>query len=423
MGPFDYSLNVATPFASALRGYQAGSAIRQDQFNQQAQEAELQQQQAKLQAQQQRQALLAGLASNPNATADDYTRVMTQMPDLAENLSKVWSLKNDAQQQSHSANLLQIGAALKSGSVDVAEKLLLDRAAAVEASGDKREADALRANAGVVRQNPALALGMIQAQLAASPRGKDAAEALAKFGAEQRAAELHPAAVVEGQAKAQSAVVGAKFAESKAVLDLKMGEEQIKKWAADTEIARRNSQIAAQHAAIAREGNALKRQEMQINLQEKIDKRDTALREKVGAAQSGAASIDNMLNTIQRVQQNQSLDRVIGVVDGRMPGVTSEQADAIALIETLGSQAFMAQIPNLKGMGALSNAEGEKLQASLQNLTRVQSPAQFRASLNEATRIMTKARENLARTTGVDLGKPDTPAAPGARPPLSSFQR
>lgn len=204
-GPFDYSLQVANPFASALKGYKAGSAIRQDQFNQQAQQVELQQQQAKLQAQQQRQALLSSLASNPNATADDYTRVMTQMPDLAENLSKVWSLKNDAQQQSHSSNLLQIGAALKSGTVDVAEKLLLDRATVVEASGDKREADALRANAGVVKQNPALALGMIQAQLAASPRGKDAAEALAKFGSEERAAELQPLEVRQKTAQASGA--------------------------------------------------------------------------------------------------------------------------------------------------------------------------------------------------------------------------
>ena len=283
---------------------------------------------------------------------------------------------------------------------------------------------------------------MVQAQLSASPRGKDAAEALTKFGTEQRAAELHPTAlataeagVVKANADAQTAVVGAKFAESKAVQDLKLGEAQIKKLAEDTEIARMNARIAAMNAATAREGNDLKRQELKLKVEEAVQKRDEKVREKVATAESGAANIDNMLNTIQRIQNNKSLDSVIGSMEGGSfyPNATlgtmnpfgdgDERADAIALIETLGSQAFLAQIPNIKGMGALSNEEGKKLEAAFQNLTRRQSEKQFRATLNESSRLLMKARDKIARENGVTLGKPDTPAAPGARPPLSSFQR
>jgi GH24 family phage-related lysozyme (muramidase) len=61
------------------------------------------------------------------------------------------------------------------------------------------------------------------------------------------------------------------------------------------------------------------------------------------------------------------------------------------MIDTLGSQAFLSQIPNIKGMGQLSNAEGEKLQAALQNFTRKQSEKQFRDNLAEANRLLTKA--------------------------------
>ena len=100
---------------------------------------------------------------------------------------------------------------------------------------------------------------------------------------------------------------------------------------------------------------------------------------------------------------------------------TLRSAWAQALIDTLGSQAFLAQIPNIKGMGALSNAEGEKLQSAFQNLGRTQSEAQFRANLDEASRLLKKGREALAKSSGVPLGKPDTPAAPGARPPIDSF--
>jgi hypothetical protein len=424
MNPIDYTLHVATPFQSALQGYQAGAAIRNDGLQAQAQQVELQQQQAKLQAAQQQQALLNQLAANPNAGADDYTRVMTQIPALAENLSKVWKIKDASQQQTHSTNLLQWGAAIKSGQPQIAVQQMRDRADAMEAAGQDQEAAAVRANAGVLEQNPALALGMIQAQLAASPLGKDAAEALAKFGAEQRAGELHPAAVTKAGAEAQSAIVGAKFAESKAVQDLKLGAAQIEKMAADTEIARMNSRIAAMNAATSREGNDLKREELRLKLDEAVQKRDDKLREKVSTAEAGATNIDNMLNTIQRIQQNPRLNSVIGSIEGRLPDMGSDQsADAIALIETLGSQAFLAQIPNIKGMGALSNAEGEKLQSALQNLSRKQSETQFRANLNEASRLLMKGRENISKSTGVDIGKPDTPAAPGARPPLSSFQR
>lgn len=441
-GPYDYSINVATPFQSALQGYQTGAAIRDDGLQAQQKQLELQAQQAKLQAAQRQQELLGRLASNPNASADDYANVMTQIPALAENLSKVWTVKNAAQQQTHAADLLKWGAAIKSGEPQIAVAQMRERAGTMEAAGQPQQAAALRANAGVLEQNPRLALGMIQAQLASSPLGKDAAETLSKFGTEERAAtqeqrtaELHPSNLAESQAKAQSAITGAKFAESKAVQDLKLGEAQIKKMAEDTEIARMNSRIAAMNAATSREGNALKRDELRLKLDEAITKRDEKVREKVATAESGAANIDNMLNTIQRIQGNKSLNSVLGSVEGSAYypnaalgtlnplGNGDERADAIALIDTLGSQAFLAQIPNIKGMGALSNAEGEKLQSAFQNLSRKQSESQFRANLNEASRLLNKGRAALAKSSGVDLGRADTPAAPGARPPLSSFQR
>ncbi|MFW1812974.1 hypothetical protein ACG9HX_16980, partial [Acinetobacter ursingii] len=50
-----------------------------------------------------------------------------------------------------------------------------------------------------------------------------------------------------------------------------------------------------------------------------------------------------------------------------------DRADSIALIETLGSQAFLSQSPAIKGLGQLSNVEGDKLQAAFQNLGRKQS--------------------------------------------------
>ena len=264
--------------------------------------------------------------------------------------------------------------------------------------------------------------------LAANPKGKEAADTLASFGAERRAAAMAPVAQRRAEAEATTAEVAAKYAESQAVQDLALKGWNIKALEADMEFKRQSARIAAMNASIAREGNAIRKQELQMKLAEAVSARDSKLREKVATAEAGAANIDNMLNTVERIRRNPSLGDVVGSLEGRLPGAVisgfdDEEADAIALIDTLGSQAFLAQIPNIKGMGALSNAEGEKLQAALQNLSRAQSEKQFRANLDEASRLLNKGRETLSKSSGVPLGKPDTPAAPGSRPPLDSFFR
>ena len=70
----------------------------------------------------------------------------------------------------------------------------------------------------------------------------------------------------------------------------------------------------------------------------------------------------------------------------------------------------MAQIPNIKGMGALSDAEGKKLAAALQSFSLRQSPARLMENVREAQRLLLKARENVARQHGVPETIPDTPA-------------
>lgn len=208
MDPINYSIDVQSPFQAALQGYQAGNAIRTNQLQQQ-------QQQQALQLQQRRQQLLSDLAGKVNATADDYAAVMTQLPDLAEHLQKAWTTKNTAQQQSTASELLQTGAAIKSGRPEVAAQRLTGRADAIEQQNGgqvTRESQALRTQAQLITDHPQFALGQIQAMLAVNPNGKDAADTLAKFGTEQRADQLQPDLLREGKAKADKAVADAKTA-------------------------------------------------------------------------------------------------------------------------------------------------------------------------------------------------------------------
>ncbi len=206
MGPIDYSTNVQQPFQAALQGYGAGAAIRDDQFKVQQQQA------AQDQAQRQQQ-LLAGLAAKgASATADDYAGVMTQIPALSEHLGKAWATKSAAQQQAAASDLLQWGAAIKSGNPEIASELMTQRADAIEraAGGPTQESQGLRTRAQLATTHPQFALGQTMAILSANPQGKDAATALSTFGKEARdeASAPYELAVKQAEARIKAAEAG-----------------------------------------------------------------------------------------------------------------------------------------------------------------------------------------------------------------------
>lgn len=166
----------------------------------------------------------------------------------------------------------------------------------------------------------------------------------------------------------------------------------------------------------------LKRQELQLKIDEqqrKIDenkaKAETAKNEKSAQLESARMNLDNMLNTISRVESTDAgvIADATGPIDQMLPTLSQDTADFEELVGTLGSQAFLSQIPLIKGMGQLSNTEGEKLQAALQNFSLRQSPERLKENLAEARRLLNKARENIAKQYGAENTTPDTPAAKG----------
>jgi polysaccharide pyruvyl transferase WcaK-like protein len=218
--------------------------------------------------------------------------------------------------------------------------------------------------------------------------------------------------LTESQAKAQKAAVEAKFAESGAVLDLQKKGWDITKIQEDIKIAKQNASIAAMNAQIAREGNQIKREENQLKLADMVQKRDSAVREKAADLESARTNMDNMLNTADRILKTPIgvIGSAAGPVSSRMPTLIQDTADFEALVDTLGSQAFLSQIPNIKGLGSLSNDEGKKLQASLQNFSLSQSPERLLENVREAQRLIMKARKNMTARSGLPETIPDTPA-------------
>lgn len=407
MQPINYLAQIPQPdlSQSIMGGLQAGSAIRQSIDQRVAQEKAKQLQQSYMSDMQ---------AYMQNPTAQGAAQLALKYPQQAEAIGGYFKTLDSERQKAELKFGNQVYGALQGGRADIATQLLEQRVAGLKNSGQDYQdeqvyLDQLKADPQKGGQAVMAMLGYGMAAL--DPKF---AETHAKFGGERRADELQPAAVAKAGAEAQTAMVGAKFAESKAVADLRLSDAQIQKMAADTEIAKMNSRIAAMNAATSRESNDLKRQELRMKLDDAVRERDDKLRAKVADVASARSTIDNFLSTADRILKTDPkvIQRATGTVDSRMPTLREDTADLESLVETLSSQAFLSQIPSMKGTGSLTEREGDKLQASLANLSLRQTRPQLIANIQEAQRLMLKARKNLADRYGVPDTIPDRPTLP-----------
>lgn len=397
VAPIDYSIprpDFAQKFTSGL---QMGAGIREvEEGQRKAAEAE----QLKAQYAKDLQAAL----SNP--TASSFAALSAKYPSQREAFKQSWELLSKERQDAEFLTGAKAYNALSSGNPDAAKKLIDERILAMDNSGE--DSTKLKAMRDALDRDPK----MLQGQLGLVLSSIDP-ERWAKAAAEMRAAQKAPAELTEAQAKAQKAAVDSKFAESSAALDLQKKGWDITKIQEDIKIARQNASIAAANAAISREGNDLKRQELRAKLQDMQQKRDDSIREKVANVDSARANMDNMLNTADRILNTpvSVVESATGPISTRLPTLAEDTADFEELVNTMSSQAFLAQIPNIKGMGALSNAEGEKLQSALQNLSLRQSRARLIENVKEAQRLILKGRKTLSERNGVPDTIPDTPSA------------
>ena len=407
--PFNYMLNVPDPTQSVMGGVQNALNISNMMSQRNLAEQKALDLQKARETQAQMEADLGTLSKNPTPSA--LASMMVKYPSLSENFKKTYDVLSSEQKDSRIKQASQVYAAMQAGKPEVAQQLLLEQAAAARNAGMEQDAQAAETVAELVKLNPATAETSTGLLLASAMGPDKFAETFTKLQGERREAELQPSKLTESQAKAQKAAVEAKFAESGAALDLQKKGWDITKIQEDIKISKQNAGIAALNAQISREGNQIKREENQLKLQDLVQKRDEAVRTKAADLESARTNMDNMLNTADRILKTPIgvVGSAAGPVSSRMPTLSQDTADFEALVETLGSQSFMAQIPNIKGMGALSNAEGEKLQAALQNFSLRQSPERLLENVREAQRLVMKARKNMTARSGLPETIPDTP--------------
>jgi hypothetical protein len=244
-GPANYATDVQSPFESVLGGFKLGAGMAEVQAAQQKRELEI----AALAQAQRRQTDLAELYKNPNATSADYRRVAAFLPkDQAAIVTQGFEAQNKEQQQ----ETLSIGgrayAAIKSGNLDAAQSLLIQKAEGLRNSGREKEAAAFDDYANMIKLNPTGAQANIGILMATLPGGdkflENADKSLATIRAEAEApSKLTQAVAVADKAVADAitAQAQAKNAPDKAAADAALARAQAEKAAVDAKYAERTA--------------------------------------------------------------------------------------------------------------------------------------------------------------------------------------
>jgi hypothetical protein len=162
------------------------------------------------------------------------------------------------------------------------------------------------------------------------------------------------------------------------------------------EIAKANASLRGANSDVQRQ---LIEQRIQ-DLQSKADEKQQALQSQ---AQGRVAAFDSAVDTLDLLSKHPGKKAVVGTLSGgvlsMVPG--TDAAGFASQLETFKAQTFIPQVSALKGMGALSDAEGKKLTAAVGALDTKMKPAEFDASVARIKADLQAARQRAATLPGM----------------------
>ncbi|HAW6397834.1 TPA: acyltransferase, partial [Escherichia coli] len=149
------------------------------------------------------------------------------------------------------------------------------------------------------------------------------------------------------------------------------------------EIQRAELQEKALDRQIARESNQLKLEELKQKQADVRQKADIARADRQAAAQGAVDTFSTALDSLNEIEQSPGLSKAVGIRSAfpTVPG--SDAANFEARLDTFKAQTFLPMVQSLKGMGALSDAEGKKLSDAVGALNPKMSEKAFRDSIGK----------------------------------------
>lgn len=128
--------------------------------------------------------------------------------------------------------------------------------------------------------------------------------------------------------------------------------------------------------------------EKQIKAQDKQDKVDEKSTEQWEAQQKTIDSTQGALDSAKAIAADDDFNGFFGPVAGRLPNITPGSQALASRFNMLKSQQFLQGIQSMKGMGALSDAEGAKISAAQARLFNADGTVNQKISASEAREAM-----------------------------------
>ena len=151
----------------------------------------------------------------------------------------------------------------------------------------------------------------------------------------------------------------------------------------DRQIKQAELQDKALDRQISRETNELKLAELQQRQVDVKQKAEQARADRQAAAQGAVDTFSTALDSLNDIASSPGLSKSVGIRSAfpTVPG--SDAANFEARLDTFKAQTFLPMVQSLKGMGALSDAEGKKLSDAVGALSPKMSEPAFRGSLDQ----------------------------------------
>ena len=185
---------------------------------------------------------------------------------------------------------------------------------------------------------------------------------------------------------------------------------------AKMERAKENNASKAELASIAAEGraqqnaitNSIREQTLQIRQEAANEKKVAAQRQQQGMV----SSFDIALDTLDVIANHPGKKAGVGFGGAQLSMIPGTDAAGFAAqLETFKAQTFLPQVQALKGMGALSDAEGKKLTAAVGALSQSMKLEEFNSQIAKIKRDLQAARDRVSAGTNAP-NAPTQPAQP-----------
>lgn len=387
--PINYMLDVANPVQTTLQGLNGGLQLGVAYADRQRALKQAEQDQM---ARQQMNTALANLANNP--TPEGYSKVMTMYPQLSENLKRAYDTMDDGQRKNTLSLASQSYAALANNQPDIAKQVLGDAATAYENSGNKKDAGVLRGYVKMIENNPSAARTSI-GMLMASTNPDKFAEIYGKLGDEQRANEMQPYQI--GQISANTAKTVAE------TNDIPLAAED------------RHTGVQNQGKKIEYD-NQYNYDKLSQDQQQFYDGLDKT--ERIEAAKLRAAKAESSIQRVERLEKVENYANAAKQAAenaknaARLAGLAKDYSGAFSIarqvpgnnfytfardIETLKSQVFLTQIEKMRGLGALTDKEGDAIRSSIASLDISQHPDIVQKNLTTIAKQLSQAAQSANR--------------------------